>query len=34
MQCCFPQNVIDGTKTLIFLLKAAYEFIQVNIPSL
>jgi hypothetical protein len=30
MQCFFPQNVIDGTKTPIFLLNAAYDFIQVR----
>lgn len=29
MQCFFPQNVIDGIKTPIFLLNAAYDVWQV-----
>ncbi|GJN31995.1 hypothetical protein PR202_gb20461 [Eleusine coracana subsp. coracana] len=27
--CFFPQNIIDGIKTPIFLLNAAYDFIQI-----
>jgi hypothetical protein len=30
MQCFFPQSVIDGIKTLIFLLNSAYDVCQVN----
>jgi len=29
MQCFFPQNVIDGINTPIFLLNAAYDVWQV-----
>jgi hypothetical protein len=31
MQCFFPQNVIDGVNTPIFLLNAAYDAWQVHI---
>lgn len=31
VQCFFPQNIIDGVKTPLFLLNAAYDFIQVNV---
>ena len=30
MQCFFPQNVIDGINTPIFLLNAAYDAWQVT----
>lgn len=34
IQCFFPQNIIAGIRTPLFLVNAAYDSWQVNFPVL